>query len=135
MTDEELEAPPTEDELVEATDTFDTEEVLAVTALVLAVLSLAGFGLMNGAVYVQPLLTSDGQKTRVVVGALLGALLALVPVWLGWRVIARALPADPRWVVTAARTAMLLGLASAALRIVVAIIEASQDGPQSFIGL
>lgn len=132
MTDDEL-IP--DDELVEATDTFDAEEVLAVTALILAVLSLAGFGLMNGSVYVQPLLTADAQKTRLVVGVLLGALLALVPVWLGWRVIARVLPGDPRWVVTVARTAMLLGLTSAALRVVVAVIEASQDGPQGFARL
>jgi hypothetical protein len=122
----------TEDDLVEASDTFDAEEVLAVTAFVLAVLSLAGFGLLNGSTYVHPLLTADADRTRLVLGALLGAVLALVPVWLGWRVIARSLPGDPGWAMTLARSAMLLGLGSAVLRVVAAVIEAAQSGAVVF---
>jgi hypothetical protein len=134
MTDEELDdtGDLSDEDLVEATDTFDAEEVLAVTAFALAVLSLAGFGLLNGSTYIHPLLTADNDRTRLVLGALLGAVLALVPVWLGWRVISRSLPSDPGWAMTLARSAMLLGMASAVLRVVAAVIEASQSGAVVF---
>ncbi len=130
-------ADPWHDHLVEAQETYGSPEVLAVVALVLAVASFCAFGLMNGTTYVVPLFraASDDDGTRLVVATLLGAALALVPVWLGWRASSRLLPGDPAWVATLARTAILLGLASGAMRLVVAVVTASQDGPTGFTRL
>ena len=116
-------------------DAFDTPHVLALVAFVLAVLSVAGFGLMNGSTYIAPLLTNEDQNGRLVFGLVVGAALALIPVALGWHAASRTLEDDAPWVVTLARTAMLLGLGSMVLRLVVAIIQATQDGPTGFVRL
>src|SRR3954452_162944 len=111
---------------------FDAPQVGAVTAFVLAVLSFAGFGLMNGSAYVGPLVVGQTHG-RMVFSLVLGAALALVPVGLGWHAASRALDDDARWINTLARTAMLLGLASMLLRLVVAVIQASQDTSTVFV--
>lgn len=128
---------PWHDHLVEAGDTFGAPEVLALVAFVLAVASLFGFGVMNGSAYVIPFFnTADGDNsTRLVIGTVLGAVLAMIPVWLGWRAVSRSLPGDPGWVISMARAAMLLGLASGLLRLVVAFVEAAHDGPSGFTRL
>jgi hypothetical protein len=134
--DDELD-DPWHDQLLEAADTFGAPEVLALLGLVTGVASFFGFGVMNGTVYVIPFLgTVDGDNsTRVVIGTLVGAALAMVPVWLGWRAVSQALPSDPRWIVTIGRTAVILGLASGLLRLVVAVVEAAHDGPSGFTRL
>jgi hypothetical protein len=111
---------------------FDEPTVLAVTAVVLAVLSLAGFGLMNGTAYVVPLLTGQSQQARLLTGLLVGAALALVPVALGWRAASRAALG---WPVTLGRAAVLLGLTSFVLRLVVAVVQATTDGTSGFTRL
>ena len=124
-----------DDEPEALSDAFDAPQVLAIVAFVLAVLSFAGFGLMNGSAYIAPLVTNTDQNGRLVFGLVLGAALAIAPVALGWHAASRTLEDDAPWVVTLARSAMLLGLASMALRLVVAIIQAGQDDPTGFIRL
>ena len=114
-------------------EAFDAPQVVAVVAFVLAVLSFAGFGLMNGTAYVAPLVTNDAQTGRLVFGLVLGAALALVPVGLGWHAASRTLEDDPAWIAMLARSAMLIGLASMALRLVIAVIQSSQDGVAGFV--
>lgn len=121
------------DEPEALTDSFDTPHVVAVIAFVLAILSFAGFGLMNGSAYVTPHLTNDPQTGRLVFALVVGAALALVPVGLGWHAASRTLEDDPQWVATLARSAMLIGLASMLLRLVIAVIQASQDGSISLV--
>ncbi len=134
--DDELD-DPWHDQLVEAAETFGSPEVLALVAFALAIGSLFGFGVMNGSAYVIPFLGTVGgdNSTRLVIGTVLGAVLAMVPVGLGWRAAARTLPGDPGWVTTVARTAMILGLTSGLLRLVVAFVEAAHDGPSGFTRL
>jgi hypothetical protein len=128
---------PWHDQLSEIGETFGGPDVLALVAFVTAVTSLLGLGLMNGTAYVVPFLdlSGDGTKTRIVAGTLLGAVLAMLPVLLGWRANARLLDTDPSWVGVLARTAVLLGLASGALRLVIAIVESAHDGPSGFTRL
>jgi len=114
-------------------EAFDAPQVIAVIAFVLAVLSFAGFGLMNGSAYVTPHVTNEPQTGRLVFGLVLGAALALVPVGLGWHAASRTLEDDPQWVAALARSAMLIGLASMLLRLVIAVIQASQDGVIGFV--
>lgn len=127
---------PWHDQLVEVADTFGAPEVLALVAFVTAVASFFGFGVMNGSAYVVPFIHGgEDNSTRLVVGTLLGAALAMGPVGLGWRAVSRALSSDPPWVVSVARAAVLLGLASGLLRLVVAVVEAAHDGPSGFTRL
>ena len=98
----------------------------------LAVASLCSFGLLNGQYYVLQYVTGEPQKTRLVIAALVGAALAVIPVWLGWRAAARVLASDARWVATLARAAVVLGLVSVVLRLIIAVITAATDGPSSF---
>jgi nitric oxide reductase large subunit len=131
--DDELD-DPWHDQIVEVSETFGAPDVLAVLAFVMAVGSLLAFGLMNGTTYVYPSLTGiDGRSnTPYVLATMLGAGLALLPVWLGWRASSRSLPTDPRWIVVLARSAVILGLSSGALRLVVAVVQAAHDGPSLF---
>jgi hypothetical protein len=128
--------PPPADELDSPWDDddggaeiFGTPEVGAVVAFVLAVCSFTGFGLMNGTPYIAPFLNSPTERKTLVAGAIVGAALALVPVIVAWRVIARTLDDDPPWIVTLARTAVILGLASSVLRLFIAVLTAFQDDP------
>ena len=132
--DDELDGPWHES-IVEARETYGAPEVTALLGFVLAVASVFGFGLMNGTTYTAPFLTGGQSKTTLVIGLLVGAALALIPTWLGWRTTAQALPDDPRWVLALGRTALLLGLGSVALRLVIAVIQASHDGPSGFTRL
>lgn len=128
---------PWHDAIEEASESFGGPDVLALVAFVLAIASFLSFGLMSGTTYVIPILENSGEdnSTRLVIGTLLGAALAMVPVWLGWRAAVRLLPDDPRWIGTVARSAVLLGLASGVLRLVVAFVQATQDGPSGFTRL
>lgn len=134
--DEELD-DPWHEHLLDADDTYGAPAVLALVAFVTAVASFFGFGLMNGTTYVIPLLSSfdGGNNNRVVVAALLGAGLALIPVALAWRAGSHLLDSDPRWVAAVARAALVLGLASGVLRLVVAVLTAAHDGPGGFTRL
>ncbi len=129
MTDE-LRSDQPDHRVSEADDRLDAPPVLALVSFVLAVLSFAGFGLMNGTTYVFPLLSAEPQHTRLLTGLLLGAALALLPVALGRR--AAQLHADASWATVLARAAVVLGLGSFVLRLVVAIVQATQDGPGGF---
>lgn len=122
---------PWHDQIVDVADTFGAPEVQAVTAFVLAVLSLAGFGLLNGTPYFfTELDAAASYKTRSVLAALLGAGFAIVPVIVGWRASARVLVTDAKWIATLARTAVLLGLLSLVLRLVLAVIVAGTHDPR-----
>jgi hypothetical protein len=125
---------PWHDQIAEVSETFGAPDVLAVVAFVLAVGSLFAFGVMNGTTYVYPSLTGiDGRdNTPYVLATMLGAGLALLPVWLGWRASSRSLETDARWVVVLARAAIILGLTSGALRLVVAVVQAAHEGPSLF---
>jgi EamA domain-containing membrane protein RarD len=124
---------PWHDQIVEVTDDYGAPDVQALVSIVLAVASLCGFGLLNGSYYfLQYIQPADAQKTRVVLSALLGAAFALLPIWLGWRAGARVLTSDPRWVAAVARAAVVLGLISLVLRLVIAVIAAGTDEPSGF---
>jgi hypothetical protein len=130
MTPEPVTGDVLDDEFDDDVESFGGPDVLALVAFALAVMSFLSFGLMSGTTYVLPLFEQPGDNTtELVIGTLLGAALAMVPVWLGWRAAVRLLPDDPRWIGTLARSAVLLGLASGVLRLVVAFIQATQDGP------
>jgi hypothetical protein len=132
-------AEPLDDELGDEPEpmreAFDAPQVMSIVAFVLGVLSIAGFGLMNGSSYIAPLLTNTDQNGRLVLGLVLGAALALLPVVLGWHASSHTLADDAAWIGTLARSAVVLGLASMLLRLVVAIIQASQEGPSGFVRL
>jgi hypothetical protein len=131
VTDDDL-----DDEFEDDAESFGGPDVLALVAFVLAIASFLSFGLMSGTTYVLPLMEQPGDSsTELVIGTLLGAALALVPVWLGWRAAVRLLPDDPRWIGTLARSAVLLGLASGLLRLVVAFLQATQDDASGFTRL
>jgi hypothetical protein len=91
---------------------------LAIASLVLATLSLSGFGLLNGASYVYPLGQNAGEATRVALAGLLGAGFALVPVLLAAMAQRRTHPGDPSWVPRLAQAGLLLGLLAFVLRLV-----------------
>ena len=130
--DDETLDDPWHDQLEAAQDTYGSPEVVAVVALVLAVGSVFGFGVLNGSVYTAPWLAIGPNHAAVVTGALIGAALSLLPVWLGWRVSSRALAGDATWVSVAARTALVLGLVSLVLRLVVAVLQATHHDPSGF---
>jgi hypothetical protein len=121
---------PLHDELVQVGDDYGAPDVQAAVALVLAIASIWGFGLLNGSYYVfLSVGPGDSIKTANVLSALLGAALSLLPVVLGWRASARLLDSDPRWVATAARAAVLLGLLAVVLRLVLAVLAAAATDP------
>ncbi|MBK5306813.1 MAG: hypothetical protein JJD92_09025 [Frankiaceae bacterium] len=129
---------PWHDQLVEVADDFGAPDIVAVVAFVLAVASVFGFGLLSGSTYSVPFIdgvSNDGNKAALVTGTILGAVLALIPAWLGWRASSRSLPADPRWVVVLARSAVVLALTSGFLHLVVAVLQAAQDGPSGFTSI
>ena len=128
--DDDLE-DPWHDSIVEATATFGAPEVQSLLAFVLAVLSIGGFSLLNGTTYLfVELSAEDNYRTRSVLAALLGAAFALLPIVLGWRASARVLVTDAKWIATLARTAVLLGLLSLLLRLVLAVIAAGSHDPR-----
>jgi hypothetical protein len=133
-TDDELD-DPWHDQIVEVADDYGAPDVQALVAFVLGVGSLWGFSLLNGSVFfylsVGP---GDSVKTANVLSALLGAAFALLPVVLGWRASARVLDSDPRWVPTAARAAVILGLLAVVLRLVVAVLAAAAQDPVNRFG-
>jgi hypothetical protein len=132
MTDEKPDGPM-HDQVEDAPDgLFGAPAVLALVAFIAAILSLAGLGLMNGTNYIYPFLNGEPQKSRLVIGLLIGAALALIPAALGWRSASRMIQADPPWAAVLARASILLGLSSFVLRLVLAGIQASQDGPGGF---
>jgi uncharacterized protein YacL len=132
--DEELD-DPWHDQIVEVTDSFGAPEVQSLVAFVLALMSMGGIGLVNGSYYLFTSISADTDyKTQNVAAALLGAAFALIPVALGWRASARVLETDPRWVATFARAAVILGLLSVVLRLVLAVIAASAHDPRAGIG-
>jgi hypothetical protein len=125
---------PWHDQMVEVADNYGAPEVLALAAMVAAVGSLFGNGVMNGTAYIAPYLgdVAADDTSLVVLGIALGALLAMVPVVLGWRAASRVLDTDPAWISTVARTAVVLGLASGLLRLVIAVLTAAHSGPTGF---
>ena len=134
LDDDELD-DPWHDQINEVNDDYGAPEVQALTAFTLAVLSICGFGLLNGTTYLFTSLSAvETYRTRAVFAALLGAAFALLPVIIGWRASARVLSTDARWIATLARSAVLLGLISLVLRLVLAVIVAGTDDPRSVIG-
>ncbi|MDT7573622.1 MAG: hypothetical protein QOE05_3796 [Actinomycetota bacterium] len=128
--DDEL-VDPWHDNIVEAGETFGAPEVQSLVAFVLSVLAMIGLGVMNGTAYVFTSLSAATEyKTRNVVGALLSAGFALLPIVLGWRVSARVLESDPRWVATLARAAVILGLLALFLRLALAVVSALAQDPR-----
>ena len=132
MTDLPVDMDDLDDPLAEVTDDYGSPDVVAVVAIVLAVASLCGFGLLNGSYYFLQYAAGEPNKSRLVLSTLLGAAFALVPVWLGWRTSARLLETDDRWIATAARAAVVIGLLSLVLRLVLAVLAAGADAPTSF---
>jgi hypothetical protein len=102
---------------------------LATASVVLATLSLGGFGLLNGSTYVSPFIGDTASVARTVLGGLLGALFALAPVVLGLLAHRRTHPGDPSWVPRLAQAGVLLGGISIVLRLVAtAVASISTDG-------
>ena len=137
MTEQPAEEPfedPWHEQLEETREDFGAPAVLAVVAFVLAVVSVLGLGLLNGSAYIAPFLSGEPMPTSrdMVAGPVVGAVLALIPVVLGWRAVSRALPDDPDWVTTLGRAAFLLGLVSVLLRLLIAVLQASADSPTGF---
>ena len=124
---------PWHDQMEDVADDFGAPDILAVVAFVLAVVSLCGFGVLNGNYYFfMSVGAGDSIRAANIMSALLGAAFALLPVSLGWRASARVLDADPRWVATLARAAVILGLLAVALRLVIAILAAAAESDQRF---
>ncbi|MDT7536865.1 MAG: hypothetical protein QOI82_450 [Actinomycetota bacterium] len=122
---------PWHDQIAAAGETFGAPEVQSLVAFVLSLLSMTGIGVLNGAAYVFTSLSSETDyKSRNIVAALLGAAFALLPVVLGWRVSARVLDSDARWVATFARAAVILGLLALTLRLVLAVVAATAHDPR-----
>ena len=127
--DDELD-DPWHDQIVEVSDSFGAPDVQAVVAFVLGIVSMLGFGLLSGAPYAfQSFSAGDSFRTRNILAALIGAGFALVPVILGWRASARVLATDPRWIAALARAAVILGLLSLVLRLVLAVLAAAAQDP------
>ena len=105
-------------------------EALALASLVLAVVSVLGIGLLNGSPYLPSLFSADGptDSSVLVLAALLGAALALLPVALGV-VALRRLPVDSASRTTAA-AGVLVAAVSFVLRVVLAVRNAVDDSAQ-----
>ena len=103
-----------------------TPEALALASLVLAGVSLTGFGLLNGSPYL-PSAFQDGPpgRTVLVLTALLGAALALLPLALGvWAL--RRLP-DGSSSRTTAAAGVVVASVSVVLRLVIAARTAADE--------
>ena len=125
---EELVDDPLDDEVVEVTDSFGAPDIQATVAFVLSIVSVCNFGVLRGSNYFEPFYADADAHSRWLHGLLgvaLGAVLALVPVVLGWRASARVLETDARWVAVAARAAVILGLLSLILQLVLAVLTAA----------
>ncbi|HVE74047.1 MAG TPA: hypothetical protein VNA30_03015 [Mycobacteriales bacterium] len=104
---------------------WNEPDVLAISAFVLAVLSLGGLGVLNGSAYLGAPVTSPAG---VVLTSLLGVLFAVVPVLAGLRAATRVLAGDPAWVGALARSAVLLGALSVVLRVSSLVAAYVNDG-------
>ena len=103
-------------------------EALALASVLLAVVSLLGVGLLNGSPYLPQ--SFDGTppgRSSLVVTALLGAGLALLPAGLGTWALLR-LPEGSPARATAGAGVLIAGL-SVVLRLVLAARTASNDSP------
>lgn len=132
--DDELD-DPWHDQIVEVADEFGAPDILAVVAFALAICSFFGYALLSGSTYTLPFavaLGNNDNKGVIVTGSVLGAVLALIPAWLGWRASSRSLDTDPRWVAVLARSAIILALGSGLLHLVVAVLQAAQEGSAGF---
>jgi hypothetical protein len=121
-----------DDEPVQVGDDYGAPDITALVAFVFAVGSFFGFGLTNGNYYLLLDLHQDPSRARGVFATVLGAAFALVPVVLGWRASARVLDSDARWVGSLARAAVVIGLTSMVLRLMIAILIAGTDAPNSY---
>ena len=104
---------------------------LAVGALVIGTLSLAGLGLLNGATYIYPLTQGMSSARRAVLAGLLGAGFALAAVVMGSLARRRTHPGDPAWVPRIAQAGVLLAGLAFVLRLVataVAALEVTSSG-------
>ena len=104
---------------------------LAVGALVIGTLSLAGLGLLNGANYIYPLTDGISSAGRAVLAGLLGAAFALAAVVMGSLARRRAHPGDPAWVPRIAQAGVLLAGLVFVLRLVataLAAVEVTNSG-------
>ena len=99
---------------------------LAIGAVVLATLSLGGFGLLNGASYILPLTQGMSSTARTVLAGLLGAAFALAPVVMGVVARSRTHPGDPAWVTRVAQAGVLLGCTAFVLRLVATAVSSAQ---------
>ena len=105
---------------------------LAIASVVLATLSLGGFGLLNGASYVIPLTQGLPSTARTVLAGLLGAAIALAPVVLGGMARSRTHPGDPDWVARVAQAGDLIGLLALVLRLVATAASAVQAADSGY---
>ena len=129
LDDDELD-DPWHDHIVDVTESFGSADIQAVVAFVLALISVCGFGLLNGSNYIAPFFAETEHRWLLgILGALGGAVLALVPLVLGWRVHARLLPTDARWIAVLARAAVILALISVVLRLVLTVLAAAAPDP------
>lgn len=105
-------------------------EALALASLVLAAVSVAGFGLLNGPPYLPALYSGGGPPvTRLAVTAsLIGAGLALLPAALG-AVALRRLPEVSAWRAVAG-AGVLVAVLSAVLRLAIGALTAADDSVQ-----
>ena len=104
---------------------------LAVGALVIGTLSLAGLGLLNGANYIYPLTDGMSSAGRAVLAGLLGAAFALAAVVMGSLAGRRTHPGNPVWVSRIAQAGVLLAGVAFVLRLVataIAAVEVTNSG-------
>jgi hypothetical protein len=116
--------------LTELLQAVRAPEVLALVSVLLAVISLAGLGLLNGSPYL-PALSSGSvppDKSAAVAVSLLGAALALIPATLGAIALYR-LQSPSSWRAIAG-AGLLLALLSLVLRLTVAAMVAADDAVQ-----
>lgn len=104
---------------------------LAIGALAIGVLSLGGWGFVNGANYVYPLTQGMSSASRAVLAGLLGAAIALAAVVLGVVASRRAHPGDPAWVPRVAQAGVLVAGTAFVLRLIataIAAVEVASSG-------
>ena len=124
-----LESSDNGDVLDEGDDTWRHPSTLAVTALVLAVLSLLGSQVFRGSVYTLPFAPHDnglgeivGNKDYRVAGAFLTAAFALLPLFMAKAGLRRLLPSDGGWSGHLLRSAYLLATVSLVLHTLQALM-------------
>jgi hypothetical protein len=118
---------PVED--LEEDDTWRHPGTLAVSALVLAVLSLIGAQVFRGSVYTLPFAPHDngigeivGHRDYLVAGAFVTAAFALLPISLAKLGLGRLVPSDRDWMGDLLRAAMVLGVISLVLHTTQALL-------------